>query len=629
MLQRLPIRIRLLLLIAVPLALVELGASWMHYRNLVREGERMLVHEAQALAQGLTDEARLVLLDYGWESPEILRESAAAIPGLRYLELFDESGLGVYSHRREDLPERVLALMGDELLFTGDELVVRVPVVHEGSVLGTLQMTRGAEGSGRREEALQSLRTLTLMLLGALVAACLLQQRITRPITRLTTFLEEVTRDGSYERRLELADGAELGSMRDGIHALLSDIVRREEELHEALQAAERASEAKGRFLANMSHEIRTPMTAVLGMANEIREDPSDEAAVAEAAGLILDNGRHLLQILNDVLDLSKIEAVELEVERVPYSPIDVVRRTVTAMWILAEGKGLPLHSEFVPPLPEQVTGDPTRLRQVLINLIGNAIKFTSAGELRVRVSWGEDPEPVLEVDVIDTGIGMTEEQVSRVFGAFVQADSSITRRYGGTGLGLHLARALAQAMGGDLEVRSAPGEGSTFRLRVAAPLVPGATRLWEPQHIAAHRREEEPEAHGQERPLDGMRVLVAEDVPTNRLVLTRLLTKLGAEVVAAQDGREALEAALEARDGGVPFDVVLMDLQMPVLDGMTATVELRRRGYQGRVLALTASAHSGDRAACIANGFDGFASKPVRRAALLAAIHGRPLAHP
>jgi len=394
-------------------------------------------------------------------------------------------------------------------------------------------------------------------------------------------------------------------------------------ELHTASQGATRA---KTEFLTNMSHEIRTPLTAILGFAEETLAEAVASTSpphTLEAVRTIIRNGEHLLKIINDILDLSKIEAGKLDIERVACSPSQVVAETVRLMQVRAEAKNLPLRVECPGPIPATIQSDTTRLRQVLINLIGNAVKFTPSGEIRLvvhRPHPAGDDETIC-FDVVDTGIGMTAEQVSRLFQPFSQADSSTTRKFGGTGLGLTISRRLARKLGGDITVTSTVGGGSTFRLTVATGPLDGVpmvdTILESPSETSAS-----PAAtSGQLASCLNCRVLLAEDAPDNQRLMSVVLRKAGAEVTTADNGQSALEATLEAWRSGHPFDVVLMDMQMPILDGYGATRKLRTEGYPGAIVAVTAHAMSGEKDKCLAAGCDGYATKPIQRETFLATV--------
>jgi signal transduction histidine kinase/CheY-like chemotaxis protein len=424
--------------------------------------------------------------------------------------------------------------------------------------------------------------------------------------------------------------------------------------LEEFNQIAECATRAKSEFLANMSHEIRTPMTAILGYADLLLDEEGLEKAPPhrrQAFETIKRNGEHLLGVINDILDLSKVEAGKMEVQPIRCSPFGLLADVASLMRMRADVKQLKLETDVAGLLPETILSDPLRLRQVLVNLVGNAIKFTDHGEVRIaaRLILGKgtvpfsaspaepadenrDSPPVgpprLCFEITDTGIGMNEEQIGRLFQAFSQVDNSSARKFGGTGLGLCISKRLAEAMGGNIEVRSEPGKGSTFSVIIDPGPLDGIRLIQQsqglvlqPPPVAASAAESKIELP--------CRILLAEDGPDNQRLIGFLLRKAGAEVTVVENGKEAMELALVASAGcgrrigdpAEPFDVILMDMQMPVMDGYEATRELRARGYTGPIVALTAHAMAEDRQKCFDVGCDDYATKPIDRQTLLATV--------
>ena len=403
--------------------------------------------------------------------------------------------------------------------------------------------------------------------------------------------------------------------------------------LAELNRMAERAVLAKGEFLANMSHEIRTPMTAILGYA-DLLADSVTQPEQRESVQVIRRNGDHLLAIINDILDLSKIEAGKLAIEPVECSPVSVLVDVISLMRVRAKAKGLSLNLEYEGDIPQTVRTDPTRLRQILINLVGNAVKFTQTGGVRLVVSL-EDPQnlvPRLRCDIIDTGIGIDPQHFAELFQPFHQVDNSHSRSFGGTGLGLAISKRLAQVLGGDIVVHSRPGAGSTFSLRIAVGSLKHVPLIRPSSEVVA---DPVAPAQGDPVPLRGCRILLAEDGPDNQRLVSFLLRRAGAEVDIAENGRQAVEMALATfpgwgqrySDPRTPYDLVLMDMQMPIMDGYAATRRLRREGYTRPILALTAHAMKGDREKCLAAGCTAYLTKPIDHAALVQAIleHIRP----
>ena len=379
------------------------------------------------------------------------------------------------------------------------------------------------------------------------------------------------------------------------------------------------ANSAKTAFLANMSHEVRTPMTAILGYADALAERGLAEAERPAIVETIRRNGRSLLAILDDVLDISKIESGRLDVERVPCSLVAQVEDTLSLLRGRAGEKGIALSVDYRFPLPAEIQSDAGRVRQILMNLVSNAIKFTESGGVRLTV-WAseiESREPRVHVEVADDGIGIAPESQARLFQPFVQADSSMTRRFGGTGLGLAISRRLAQLLGGDIWVESGPGAGSRFQLQLDPGPLTGARLI---HALVANDGSGESAQGPADSSLRG-RVLLAEDTKDMQVLLRHLLTRAGLVVEIAENGREALAKALAAQAADEPFDIVLMDMQMPVLDGYEATRALRAADYTRPIVALTAHAMSGEREKCLAAGCDDYANKPIDRATLLAVV--------
>jgi signal transduction histidine kinase/ActR/RegA family two-component response regulator len=387
-----------------------------------------------------------------------------------------------------------------------------------------------------------------------------------------------------------------------------SEVGKTVADLREAMQQVEAAALAKTRFLANMSHELRTPMTAILGCTEllldegEISKAPPQRIELLQA---LRRNGEHLTRIVTDILDLSKIEAGKLEVRLQPASLGEILQDISSIMGSAARERGLAFDLTLATQLPESFQTDATRVRQVLMNLIGNAIKFTPHGGVRLRVDLVADPAAI-RFAVADTGCGMPPSKLEEIFEPFSQVDTSSTRRSGGTGLGLSISRELARLLGGDVTVESIEGRGSTFTL--VLPIEVKAEELLEPAELLAFEVD----------PVTDDSMLLVEDGPDNRKLLGHTLTRAGFSVSFAENGVEAVRAVLERAPSEEPFDVILMDMQMPQMDGYEAARRLRECGIDAPIVALTAHAMAEERQRCLDAGCNDFATKPISRRTLI-----------
>ncbi len=409
----------------------------------------------------------------------------------------------------------------------------------------------------------------------------------------------------------------------------MTETVALVDHLLQAKDEANAAARAKSEFLANMSHEIRTPMNAILGYA-ELLQDVPHAPEVANALEVIQRNGKHLLVILDDILDVSKLEAGRMTIEPVDCELATLLDDVVGLLRGRATAKGLLLEVVATTPVPRRVVTDPTRLRQVLTNLVGNAIKFTERGSVRLLVAYRAQPRAQLQIEVKDTGIGMTQPQLDVLFQPFTQADTSVTRRFGGTGLGLAISQRLAGLLGGGITVSSRVGVGTTFTVTIAAGHATGTTMITELTPGSSRDAARDGKASP---PLPtspaGARVLVAEDGPDNQRLFRAVLAKAGYEFELVGDGEAAVAAVADAAAAGRPFDVVVMDMQMPRLDGYGAVQQLRQRGLAVPVIACTAHAMADDRQKCLDAGCDDFTKKPIDRRELLGKLQqwARPAA--
>ena len=447
----------------------------------------------------------------------------------------------------------------------------------------------------------------------ALAGAILIARNVSRPIEALAGSARRIEA-GDYTPPPAIKGAGEMTDLSHALGAMARAIGERREELQNSRDEAWRANKAKSEFLANMSHEIRTPLNAVLGLAGVLIDSPLNDEQRRQVA-LIKESGDNLLGLLNDILDLSKLDAGQIELENAAFDAAALTRDSLDLLRPRASEKGIELRFEAADDIPPAVVGDPARLRQVLINLVGNAIKFTEKGGVTVRLSArpGEGGLALAAWSVADTGIGIPAERIGSLFQEFVQADNSISRRFGGTGLGLAICKRLVDRMGGTIDVTSVQGHGSTFTFRLplaiaSAPVV-AARPHGQTQDLAAFVA-----ARGR-----AVRILVVEDNVTNQFVARSILKVDGVHVDVAANGHEAIEAV--TRHG---YDLVFMDLQMPEMDGLTATRTIRARG--GRfaelpIVAFSANAYASDIDACAAAGMNGHVAKPVQKETLHSAV--------
>lgn len=422
-----------------------------------------------------------------------------------------------------------------------------------------------------------------------------------RVLNELNTTTELVGK-GDFTRRVQVNSKDELGQLAESINRMTANLQRQAKEK----ENAEHASETKNLFLANMSHEIRTPLNAILGFSEILSEPNLSEEQRKHYSAIIKRTGATLTSIIKDILDLSKVEAEQIEVQMKPFSLAQMIADLDAVLRLRCEEKGIGLHFQQKGAVAGFIQSDPARLRQILINIIGNAIKFTDRGS--VTTTYQVEGQNLI-FEVRDTGAGISPEQVSRLFKPFSQGDDSVKKKYGGTGLGLLISQRLAQLLGGDVELlESKPGQGSAFRISIAyAPVEKMPSDAAGVQKLGT--------MFGEER-LKDKKILVVEDSLDNQLLVDLYLGRSGARVEFAGNGQEGIEKVQQGL-----FDLVLMDIQMPIMDGYTATKELRKQGYDLPIIALTGYAMKEDQSKCIQAGCSDYVSKPIDRNALVQCV--------
>ena len=585
----------------------------------IQDLRQELNHTGQLIANQLAPATEYGVISGNNEVLESLLKATLATPNVRFLEVQDSANrILVYveqpsetharSHQVEvfQAPVRLQRIALNNDFFQGSNVANTAP---PEDYLGRVIVGLSNDAfSQRQQEILFKAGILALFaLLFTFLVARRLAGSLSQPIRDIGHAVKAI-QEGDYKTPLPIVDDTELGALSQHINNLAQGLEQASREQQQAMaqliqtrEEAEKANNAKSDFLAMMSHELRTPMNGVLGMLQLLETTDMTEEQI-EYAALASESTEHLLKVINDILDFSRIERSELELEHIPFNLADLIGSCAQSFQHSAAQRGL----DLALAIPEdmralQVQGDPTRIRQILVNLVGNALKFTEQGRVSIEPQWQSLDHELLwfTCTVRDSGIGISAESLELMFNAFQQADSSISRRYGGTGLGLPIARTLAERMGGTLRAQSEEGRGSVFTLEIPLALYKQSLPELKP-------RTQSGDGHG-----EGRNVLLVEDNPVNQTVIEAMLRSLGFTVSVATDGAQAVQSAKS-----LIFEAILMDCRLPIVDGYEATRQIRLLPGCADlpIIALTANALQGDREACLSAGMNDYLAKPFKR---------------
>jgi len=588
----------------------------------IQDLRQELNHTGQLVANQLAPATEYGVISGNKEVLESLMKATLATPHVRFLQVQDSANNVLVYVEQPSLsrgqPQQIEVFQAPvrlQRIQLNDDFLQAVPPPsgitedYLGRVI--VGMSNDAFSQRQQEIVLKAGILALFALLFTFLLARRLAASLSEPISAMGNAVKAI-QQGDYSTPLPIVDDAELGSLSRHINNLADGLEQASREQQQAMaqliqtrEEAEKANSAKSDFLAMMSHELRTPMNGVLGMLQLLETTQMTDEQV-EYAALASESTEHLLKVINDILDFSRIERAPLELEHIPFNLAELINSCAQAFAHSAQQRGLNLQLQLADGMPAlQVQGDPTRIRQILVNLIGNALKFTEHGQVAIQAQWQSLDHELLwfTCTVRDSGIGISPDNLEQMFNAFQQADSSISRRYGGTGLGLPIARTLAERMGGTLRAQSVEGQGSVFTLEMPLALSRQTLPTPVPVPVPATRA---PSGNGA-----GRNVLLVEDNPVNQTVIEAMLRSLGFTVSVASDGAQAVRSA-----ESLIFEAILMDCRLPIIDGYEATRQIRQLPGCSEVpiIALTANALQGDREACLAAGMNDYLAKPFKR---------------